>query len=192
MWCLPQYSAELFQRAARIKAIITDVDGVFADGHIVHNDAGVQTKIFHALDGFGVRMAKQAGVLVSIISASASPAIAHRAHELGFDEVHIGSYDKLSGYLRFKSRFGLADAEISYIGDDVPDLPLLEIVGLPVAVANASPTVTTAVPFHTRCKGGAGAVRELVEFILFARGDRDKTLAAMLSNFKKRPRNELG
>ncbi len=185
MWCAPQYAGELFQRAARIRAIIMDVDGVFADGHIVHNDVGIQTKIFHALDGFGVRMAKHAGMLTSIISASASAAIAQRARELGVDEVHTGSYDKLSGYRRFTSRFELADAEVCYIGDDVPDLPLLEIVGLPVAVANAAPAVAAAVPFHTRRPGGAGAVRELVEFLLFARGERDNTLAAMVSNFKK-------
>lgn len=186
MWCAPEHSAELFRRAAGIRAILTDVDGVLADGRIVHNDRGAQTKIFNALDGFGIRMAKEAGLLLGIISASASPAIEHRARDLGFDEIMIGSYDKLAGYRRFVSRYEVADEAVCYIGDDLPDVPLLERVGLPVAVANAAPVVRSSVPFYTRQNGGAGAVREVVEFILFARGEREQTIATILSNFRKK------
>ncbi len=184
MWCPTQKSAELFRRAANIKALVVDVDGVLTDGRIIHNDEGMQTKMFNSLDGFGIQLAKRAGLITGVISASNSPAIRHRAAQSGFDAVYIGSFEKLNGYRDFKKQYSLEDREICYIGDDLPDLPLLQKVGLPVAVSNAADAVKQQVAFHTQKNGGQGAMREAIDFIIFAQGKRDEVLTQVLKSFK--------
>ncbi len=184
MRCATEKSKELFQRAANIKALVVDVDGVLTDGHIIHNDQGTQTKFFNSLDGFGIQLAKLAGLITGIISASNSPAIRHRAAQSGFDAVYIGSFDKLTGYRDFKKQYSLDDHQICYIGDDLPDLPVLYLVGLPVAVSNAANAVKLQVDFHTQKNGGQGAIREVIEFIMFAQGKYDEVLTKALSSFK--------
>ena len=186
MICDPANAAELFRRAAVIRAVATDVDGVLTAGQIVLTDCGEHQKHFSALDGFAIKMAAHAGLVTAIISASKSQSIRHRAAELGFDAVYIGSYSKVAGYESFKQQHGLEDAQICYIGDDVPDIPLFRLVGLPVAVANAAPDAYAATSFHTRVRGGDGAVREVLEFILHAQNRRESVVREMVTAFESK------
>ena len=183
MICKPSESREMFRKAAEIKALLFDVDGVLTAGQITLADNAQQLKIFNSLDGFGIKLAKFAGLKLGIISASGSEAIHHRAKYLGFDAIFTGSYSKTAAYESFKSDFQLHDSEICYMGDDVPDLPLLNRVGFPVTVPGAAATVLETVPYCTVKKGGQGAVRELVEFILAAKGIRKNSIEQILATF---------
>jgi 3-deoxy-D-manno-octulosonate 8-phosphate phosphatase (KDO 8-P phosphatase) len=173
----------MFRKAANIKALLFDVDGVLTAGQITLADNAQQLKIFNSLDGFGIKLAKSAGLKLGIISASGSEAIHHRAKYLGFDAIFTGSYSKTVAYETFKSDLNLEDSDVCYMGDDIPDLPLLNRVGLPVTVPGAAATVLENVPYRTVNGGGQGAVRELVEFILAAKGIRNSSIERILSTF---------
>lgn len=183
MICASEQSVELFRRAAKVRAILVDVDGVLTKGQIIRTDAGEQVKIFNSLDGFGLRLAKFSGYVIAIISASGSEAIRFRAEEIGFDAIYLGSYSKIEAYRDLKTKFNLDDSQICYVGDDLPDIPLLELVGLPVAVHNSAADLSAITPFQTRRRGGEGAVREVIDFIMFAQGKRDEKVETILKSF---------
>lgn len=155
---------------AKIKLLILDVDGVLTDGRIIMNDHGEETKHFNAKDGHGLRMLMQAGVEVALISGRKSGAAKFRAKDLGITEIHMGVKDKTAVGADLIRRNRLGKSEICCIGDDLPDLPLFEQAGVAIAVADAIPEIRAAAAIFTKRRGGKGAVREICEAILKAKG----------------------
>ncbi len=159
--------------ARRLKLVGFDVDGVLTDNGIfvgLVGDHPVELKRFHIPDGLAVRMLRAAGLLVVWVSARRSDATDLRARELKVDEV-VQDNTKLPAFTALLERRGVAWEESAFVGDDLPDLPLLTRVGLPIAVANAVPEAKAAARVVTSLAGGQGAVREVAELILQARGE---------------------
>jgi 3-deoxy-D-manno-octulosonate 8-phosphate phosphatase (KDO 8-P phosphatase) len=147
-----------------------DVDGVLSDGGIYYGDSGLEIKRFHVRDGMGITMLRNAGVVPFIITARRSEATARRARELGIDEAHQGIRDKLSCLRDIAGRHNAALEEISFLGDDLADLPVLGAVGLPMAVGDAVEEVKAVAEYVTSLPGGHGAVREACERVLELNG----------------------
>jgi 3-deoxy-D-manno-octulosonate 8-phosphate phosphatase (KDO 8-P phosphatase) len=159
---------EIARRAARVRLLLTDCDGVLTDGRLYYSAEGESLKIFHIHDGLGLRLIKRAGLKLGVISGRRSAALEVRARELGVDYLFQGNDAKLGAYEEILAAAGLTDEQAAYVGDDLPDLPLLRRVGLAVAVANAVPEVRACAHYVTARPGGGGAVREVAELILQA------------------------
>lgn len=168
---------DLAARAARVRLLLLDVDGVLTDGRIVYADDGTELKRFHVRDGSGLKFWRQAGKRVAVLSGRSSPAVDRRAAELGIAHVVQGQGDKLPAFERVLAEVGVSPAEVCAIGDDLPDLPVLTRAGLAVAVADACPEVRAAADYVTAVPGGAGAVRDAVEWLLKLTGEWDAVVA---------------
>ncbi len=162
---------ELKRRAEKVKMIILDVDGVMTDGRVYINSEGVESKGFDIRDGFGIIMAGRAGIEFAIITGLMSPIVEHRARQVGIEEIHQGFVDKVDVMNDILKRHNLDSGEAAYMGDDLFDLPVLRKVGLAAAPSDAHPDVLTEVNWVSSRSGGRGAVRELIDFILRARGE---------------------
>ncbi len=162
--------ASIAGKARNIRLLLLDVDGVLTDGKIYVMDNGQEFKAFDIHDGQGISLLHRAGIRVGIISGRSSPAVRVRAKELAISEVHEGVSDKLKVYEEILARHGLGDSSVAYVGDDLIDRPILERVGLSVAVANAHAAVQGVVHWVTSKSGGAGAIREVADFILVCQG----------------------
>ncbi|MCX6354403.1 MAG: HAD hydrolase family protein [Candidatus Aureabacteria bacterium] len=169
---------ELINKAKRIKAIVSDVDGVLTDGSILYGSGDVELKRFHTHDGLAVTLARAAGLKVFLISGRSSAALLKRADEIGVDHLWQGATEKGRIFDILVEQQHLSPAEICCIGDDLPDLPLLSRAGLSVSVPNAAPDVKKAVDLVTGRNGGEGVLREVVELILKARGKWREVLGA--------------
>ena len=156
--------------AGNIKLLILDVDGVLTDGGIILDSGTNELKVFHVRDGHGLVMLRKAGFKVAIITGRNSRTVDRRARELGITEVCQNCRSKLDAYEKLLEKFGFADKEVAFIGDDVTDIPLLNRVGLPVTVADAVEEAKEAALFITSSNGGRGAVREVCDLILKANG----------------------
>ncbi len=154
------------KKAKEIRYLLLDVDGVLTNGMIYVNHYGVEMLGFSVYDGHGIKQLQQIGVGVGFLSGRTSAAVAHRAKELGVEEVHFGILDKLHVYEQIRASHGLTDAQICYVGDDLLDLPVIKRVGLSVAPANAIPEIKSAAAWVTALRGGEGAVREVTDFLL--------------------------
>jgi 3-deoxy-D-manno-octulosonate 8-phosphate phosphatase (KDO 8-P phosphatase) len=154
---------------ASIRLVAFDVDGVFTDGRFYLSDDGVESKAFSTQDGYGVRQVLDAGVEVAVISGRHSAAVQQRMDELGVRHIIQGCSDKIAAFDALTKELGVTAAECIYVGDDVPDLPLLGKVGISVAVANAVPEVREHCDYTTNSSGGFGAVREICDLLLRAR-----------------------
>lgn len=152
-----------------VRLVAFDVDGVFTDGRFYLSDEGIESKAFHTQDGFGIRQLLDAGVDVAVISGRASGAVAKRMAELGVTQVVQGCRDKVAALDEITATLGISSADCAYVGDDVPDLPLMRHVAYAIAVANAVPAVIEYADYTTRASGGNGAVREICELVLSAR-----------------------
>jgi 3-deoxy-D-manno-octulosonate 8-phosphate phosphatase (KDO 8-P phosphatase) len=150
----------------KIKMILMDVDGVLTGGEIIYTSAGDELKVFHIHDGMGVTLARMAGLKTGIITGRMSEMVRRRAEELKFDVVVQGQVHKLAAYEDIRRRFGLDDAEIAYIGDDLVDLCILERVGFSAAVSDAVAAVKNVCDYVTAAGGGRGAVREVIDLVL--------------------------
>jgi 3-deoxy-D-manno-octulosonate 8-phosphate phosphatase (KDO 8-P phosphatase) len=163
---------DTISRARRIKLLLLDCDGVLTDGGLHYTFDGKRVlegaKVFHIHDGQGMKLAREAGLMLGIISGRISPALTARARELQIDHLHQGIDDKLSVYEQIKTADGLSDDQIAYVGDDLPDLPVMRRVGLAIAVADAVDEISECAHFVTNKPGGRGAAREAVELILKA------------------------
>lgn len=159
----------LDQRLGEIKILILDVDGVLTDGRIIINDHGEETKAFNVKDGYGIRALQDAGIDVAVITGRKSGVVEHRARDLGIRNVYQGVADKRSACIKLLEERRLTGDQACYIGDDLPDIPVLQYVGMPVAVADAVKEVRDAALYITEKNGGNGAVREVCELILKAR-----------------------
>lgn len=171
----PDYPADLLARAARIRLVGFDVDGTLTDGRLWFDEDGRESKAFHVLDGQGIVLLRKAGVAVAFVTARDSVVAANRARALGA-EPHVGVADKLACVEDIRLRLGLAPDEVAFMGDDLPDLPVLRRVGLAVAPANAHRWLGDAVHWTTPARGGEGAARELADLILHAQGRVDALL----------------
>ena len=156
-------------RADQIRLVAFDVDGVFTDGRFYLSDDGVETKAFHTQDGYGVRRLLAAGVTVAVISGRQSGAVERRMAELDVPHVVLGCKDKVAALDDLAATLGIAVEDCAYVGDDLPDLPLLEHVGFSVAVANAVAELQQRCDYVTTRPGGAGAVREVCDLFVAAR-----------------------
>jgi 3-deoxy-D-manno-octulosonate 8-phosphate phosphatase (KDO 8-P phosphatase) len=159
--------------AEEIRLVILDVDGVMTRGEVFYDEKGHERKVFHVHDGSGITYLHRHGIRTAIITGRASPCVDRRAKELGIEEVHQGIREKIRAYEKIRSRFGLEDREICYVGDDLLDLPCLQRAGFPVAVSNATAEIKAAARYITERPGGQGAVREVAEVILKAQGKWD-------------------
>jgi 3-deoxy-D-manno-octulosonate 8-phosphate phosphatase (KDO 8-P phosphatase) len=153
-----------------ISVLLLDVDGVLTDGRIIYNSDGSEIKAFHVKDGLGIRMAQKAGIRVGIVTGRASRALRHRCENLGIETVCDGVRDKAAAVDRILRKFGMRPEVAAFMGDDLPDLPAMRRVGCPVAVADAHSEVRAAACWVTRAGGGIGAVREVCEALIQARG----------------------
>jgi 3-deoxy-D-manno-octulosonate 8-phosphate phosphatase (KDO 8-P phosphatase) len=164
------WTAELDRRARELSWLVLDVDGVLTDGRLHVSADGELFKSFHVRDGLAIRLAQAGGLTVGILSARASEIVARRAAEVGIAEVIQGSGDKGEAFRELLARKALAPASVAYMGDDLQDLPALRAAGFSAAPADAAAEVRAAVDFVTAAPGGNGAVREVVERLLVARG----------------------
>jgi 3-deoxy-D-manno-octulosonate 8-phosphate phosphatase (KDO 8-P phosphatase) len=153
-----------------IRLVLLDVDGVLTAGEIIYSDTGEQFKVFNVKDGLGIRMLKAAGIRVGIITGRSGGALQHRCTNLGIDLVFDGIRDKAKALETIADQTGIDPEQMAFIGDDLPDLAVMGQVGLAVAVADAVDMVKQAAHITTRRPGGGGAVREVCESILQARG----------------------
>ncbi len=160
-----------------IRCLCLDVDGVLTDGRLYVDDDGRTMRAFHIHDGLALRAFQQVGGVVVICTGKRSGAVAARARELEIAHVIQGSTDKLADLQAWLDRQGLRLEEVAAVGDDLPDLPVLQRCGLPIAVANAVDEVKAAARYVTRRAGGDGAVREAVEYVLRSSGRWNDVLA---------------
>jgi 3-deoxy-D-manno-octulosonate 8-phosphate phosphatase (KDO 8-P phosphatase) len=158
------------KRLQDIKILILDVDGVLTDGRIVLDNHGCETKSFNVKDGYGIRALLKAGIDVAVITGRESMVVEHRTKDLGIRNVYQGIEDKKAACIRLLEEKGLSKDQACYMGDDLPDIPVLRYVGMPVAVADAVIEVREAALYVTEKNGGNGAVREMCELILKAQG----------------------
>ena len=165
------------RRAAAIKVLIVDVDGVLTDGSLTYGADGEVTKTFNVLDGLGIELLQKTGVAVAIISARKSPVVVRRAADLKIMHVYQGTHDKRIAFADLLAATGVSAEECGYIGDDVIDLPLLRKVGLAVTVPTGHPEVQHRAHYVTRAGGGRGAVREVCDMVMRAQGNYDAALA---------------
>ena len=164
------HTTTLRNRLKGIRMLLLDVDGVLTDGKLLYNRDGIGFKAFDVKDGYGLVRLREAGIKVGIITAKPSDIVETRARDLGIDTLYQNVDNKLTAYSEIKRINGLDDREIAYIGDDVPDLGVLGQVGLPIAVRDAVEPVKRAAVYITKRPGGSGAVREVIELIMQARG----------------------
>ena len=153
-----------------IKLLVLDVDGVLTDGTIVINSDGGESKFFNVLDGHGMRLWLRAGLKIAFVSGRASEPTRYRAEHFGIEHVLQDCHHKLPAMQKLLEELRLSPHQVAYVGDDLPDLPVIQYVGFGVAVANAVDEVKQHADFVTTRSGGGGAVREVVEYILKQNG----------------------
>ncbi|MCX8029979.1 MAG: HAD-IIIA family hydrolase [Thermodesulfovibrionales bacterium] len=156
--------------AKSIKLLILDVDGVLTDGSIILDDQGNEIKSFYVRDGHGIKMLTHIGVQVAIITGRYSKVVERRAEELGIKEVYQRCHSKTVAYEHLVEKLNIKDSEIAYVGDDIVDIPIMKKVALPVAVADAEIDTKASAIYITKKRGGKGAVREVCELIIKAKG----------------------
>lgn len=170
----------LAERASRISMLVLDVDGVLTDGSLYFDNQGNEMKAFSTRDGLGMRALQHCGILLALITGRQSEIVARRAANLGVDHVFQGRNDKLNAFNELLARTGLDERQICYAGDDWVDIPVLDRVGLAVTVADADEVVKSRVHWITSRGGGRGAVREICDLILAARGLDQQVLDGIL------------
>ncbi len=170
-------TTELAMRASALELLLLDVDGVLTDGSIFYADDGAELKRFHVRDGSGLKLWHSAGKRSALVSGRTSLAVDRRASELGIRPVLQGRDDKLRAFEDVLTETGLRAEQVCAIGDDLPDLPVLQRCGLAIAVADACREVRAVAHYVTETPGGYGAVREAIEWLLKLRGEWDEVVA---------------
>lgn len=171
---------EIMEKAKPIRLAIFDVDGILTTGKLFYGPNGIEYKEFHVHDGQGMKYLQQTGVEIAIITARQSDIVTKRMHDLGISHVYQGNLDKVPAYEDLKQKLKLKDEQIAYVGDDLPDLPLIRRVGLGVTVANAPEVMQDHATWVTKRKGGKGAVREVCDLIMRAQGTYDTLVQSHL------------
>ena len=171
---------DIQDKAAAIRLVIFDVDGVLTDGSLFIGDDGQEYKAFNSKDGHGMKMLQFSGVQIGIITGRTSEVVRIRMESLGVEHVFQGKLEKLPAYEELRDKLGLEDAQIAYVGDDVVDLPIMRRVGLAIAVNDAHPLVLQHAHWQTPHAGGRGAGRDVCEMIMEAQGSLRPTLDSYL------------
>ena len=161
---------DILDKAARIRLLIFDVDGVLTDGSLFVGDDGQEYKAFNSRDGHGIKMLKKYGIEVAIITGRTSQVVEHRMANLGVEHVYQGKLEKLPAYEELAAKLGIPASETAYVGDDVVDLPVMRRVGLAIAVQDAHPLVRAHSHWQTPSPGGRGAARDVCEMLMEAKG----------------------
>jgi 3-deoxy-D-manno-octulosonate 8-phosphate phosphatase (KDO 8-P phosphatase) len=169
------------QRAAQVRMMIFDVDGILTDGSLYFGPEGEVIKSFNVLDGHGIKLLQQSGVVTAIISARQSAIVTRRATDLGIVHVQQGIHDKRRAFEQLLEQTAIPMDACGFVGDDVIDLPILTRVGFAASVPNGHPEVRQRVDYVTQAGGGRGAVREICDFILRAQGNYEAALAPYLA-----------
>jgi 3-deoxy-D-manno-octulosonate 8-phosphate phosphatase (KDO 8-P phosphatase) len=165
------------ERAAQVRLLILDVDGVLTDGRLYYGSGGEAMKAFDVRDGHGITLLREAGIEVALLTARRSEIVAVRARELGVERVVQGAADKVIGFESLCGETGVSEQRCGYMGDDWPDLAVLGRVGFAATVADAAPEVRAVAHWVATASGGHGAVRQVAEFVLRAQGRFDPLLA---------------
>lgn len=171
---------DLLERGKLIRLAVFDVDGVLTDGRLYFLEDGSEFKAFNTLDGQGIKMLMASDVTTAIISGRTTPVVERRAINLGIPHLFQGREDKLVVLDELIAQLGLSYEQVAYLGDDLPDLPVIRRVGLGMAVANAASFVREHAHGITLARGGEGAAREFCELILRAQGNLEAAHAAYL------------
>lgn len=173
-------SPSLRKRAAQIKVLLMDVDGTMTNGGVIllsqPDGSALEIKQFDAHDGQGLTLAHTAGVRTGCITGRESPALLRRANEMKMEFIYMKQPMKVPAFEEIVRKAGVPESAVAYVGDDLPDLPLLHRVGLAVAVGDAVPEVKKAAHFTTPSNGGRGAIRDAVELILKSKGIWDEMI----------------
>ncbi len=170
------------EKAKAIRLLVLDVDGVLTSGTIYYGDQGQELKGFHLHDGLGLKLLQKTGVAVAIISGKNSSAVTRRVEELNIEHAYLGYDDKLPAFAALKQKLQLSDAHIAYMGDDLPDLPLLRRVHFAITVAEAPQLIRDHAHYITSNKAGQGAVREVCELIMQAQQNYQAAIAPYLQS----------
>lgn len=171
---------KLLEKAKKIKLMIFDVDGVLTDGKLFYNNDGVAFKSFHIQDGQGIKFLIEQGIEVAIITLHDSPIILRRMEQLGVKHVFFGNQSKLATFEKLIEKLHLSPEQVGYLGDDIPDLPVIRRVGLGLVVANAASQIIPYADGQTKAKGGCGAAREVCDLLLKAQNLESKVLEPYL------------
>ena len=171
----------LLEKAKQIKCVICDIDGVMTDGLIYIDNNNNELKSFNIQDGLGLKLLMAAGIEVAVITGSQNAVIEHRMKQLDIRHYFKGQINKQAAYDTLKARLSLPDTAFAYVGDDLPDLPIMKQVGLSVAVSNAVRQVKEMASWSTELHGGRGAVREVCDLILNAQNKLDDALQKFLT-----------
>ncbi len=172
--------SDLLKRTQAIKLAVFDVDGVLTDGKLYFLVDGSEFKTFNTLDGQGIKMLIDSGVRTAIITGRKTPVVERRAQNLGIQHLYQGREDKLDVLDELLAELGLSYEQVAYLGDDLPDLPVIRRVGLGMAVANANEFVREHAHGVTSARGGEGAAREFCELIMRGQGTLDAAQSAYL------------
>lgn len=172
---------DLLDAAKQIRCVICDMDGVMTDGRLYMDNFGNEIKAFHVQDGLGLKLLMKADIQVAVITASVNEVVENRMRQLGIEHYFKGKIDKEAAFLELQQKLQLDSHAFAYIGDDLPDIPLIQQAGLGIAVANAVDEVKNIADWQTSKKGGKGAIREACDFILKAQGRFESALQAYLA-----------
>jgi len=172
---------DILAKAAQIKLVVFDVDGVLTDGSLFVGDDGQEYKAFHSRDGLGMKMLRKSGVEIGIITARTSEVVKHRMENLDIQHVYQGRLDKLPALQELIAKLGLSFEQTAYVGDDVVDLPVMRQVGLAIAVQDAHPLAKQHAHWQTPHGGGRGAARDVCELIMEAQNTLDTQLESFLT-----------
>ena len=163
---MSNYKSKLHQ----IKALLFDVDGVFTDGTVLVTESGDLLRAHYAKDGYAIRCAVQQGYPIGIITGGTSQTIVKRFEMLGVTDLYLGARDKMKPFLHFCEKYQISPSQALYMGDDIPDLEVLQACGLPCAPADAAPEVKSVAEYISFCVGGQGCVRDVVEQMMRLHG----------------------
>jgi 3-deoxy-D-manno-octulosonate 8-phosphate phosphatase (KDO 8-P phosphatase) len=176
-----ELSGDFIKRAQQIKCVIFDVDGVLTDGRLFFDLNGNEYKSFHAQDGQGLKLLQQQGITVAIISGRNSPIVTTRMKNLGITHVYQGHENKISAFNDLLSKLNISADTVAHVGDDLPDLALMNRTGLAIAVADANPSILSFCHGQTTRQGGHGAAREACDAILTAQNKLEKAIMPFTS-----------
>lgn len=172
----------IIEKAKKIKCLICDVDGVLTDGSLYMDNHGNELKAFQVQDGVGLKLLMAADIAVAVITTSRHAIIDHRMKQLGIHHYFTGQVDKQNAFNTLKEKLQLSNEEFAYVGDDLPDRPIMQQVGLSFAVANAVKEIKEFADYETSNSGGRGAVREVTDIILAAQNKLEEALAKYLQS----------
>ena len=171
---------EILEKAKQIKLVIFDVDGVLTNGSLFYGDDGQEYKAFNSLDGHGMKMLQESGVLIGIMTGRTSDVVTHRMKNLNITHVYQGKLEKLPAYEELVKKLSLTPDQVAYVGDDVVDLPIMLRVGLAITVPSAHELAKKHAHWVTSKAAGAGAAREICELVMKAQGTFEQAMEKYL------------